>query len=92
MNEHKESSQKGKYQGAFWALAVGAQGGLVIALPVVVALALGYWLDSQFGTLPWITLVLTLIGAVAGPIVIYRWVTKVVRRRTKGKKDEENNP
>ena len=91
MNEQKESSQKAKYQDSFWALAVGTQGGLMVALPVVVALALGYWLDGQFGTLPWITLVLTLIGAITGPIVLYRWVTQVVKRRTEGKLDEENS-
>jgi hypothetical protein len=29
-----------------WALATSAQGGLLIALPVVAGLALGYWLDG----------------------------------------------
>ena len=91
MNEEKELSQKDKYRGAFWALAVGTQGGLMVALPVVIALALGYWLDRQFGTLPWITLGLTLIGAISGPIVLFRWVTRVVKRRTEGKQDEENS-
>jgi len=77
-----------------WALATSAQGGLMVALPVVIGLALGYWLDSQFGTLPWITLVLTLIGAMLGPVLLYRWVTSVVQRRTEEKEekqDEENS-
>lgn len=63
----------------------------MVALPVVIGLALGYWLDSQFGTLPWITLVLTLIGAMLGPVLLYRWVMSVVQRRMEEKQDEENS-
>jgi F0F1-type ATP synthase assembly protein I len=74
-----------------WALATSAQGGLLIALPVVAGLALGYWLDGRFGTLPWITLVLTLIGALLGPVLLYRWVMSVVQRRMERKQDEENS-
>ena len=74
-----------------WTLAIGAQGGLMVALPVVGGLALGYFLDSRFGTLPWITLVLTLIGAMAGPVVLYRWVLSVVKQRMERKQDEENS-
>ena len=74
-----------------WALATSAQGGLLIALPVVAGLALGYWLDGRFGTLPWITLVLTLVGALLGPVLLYRWVMSVVQRRMEGKQDEENS-
>ena len=71
----------GKWADAAWVLAMAAQGGLMIALPVLVGLALGYWIDNQINTLPWITLVLTLIGATAGPIMLYRWVTSSVATR-----------
>ncbi|OQY21565.1 MAG: hypothetical protein B6I35_08180 [Anaerolineaceae bacterium 4572_32.2] len=80
---------------AIWILGMGAQGGLMIALPVLVGLALGFWLDSQFGTLPWISIVLTLVGATVGPIMLYRWVTSSVatrledRMKTRKKRDEE---
>lgn len=66
---------------ALWVLAVGSQIGLSIALPVVLGLAVGYWIDTRFGSLPWITLLLTLIGAIAGPILAYRWAISTVRRR-----------
>ncbi|MEE8389318.1 MAG: AtpZ/AtpI family protein, partial [Anaerolineae bacterium] len=73
---------------------IGAQGGLMIALPVLVGLALGFWLDNRLGTLPWISLVLTLIGATIGPIILYRWVTSSVAQRMESrmerrKQDEE---
>jgi F0F1-type ATP synthase assembly protein I len=84
-----------KYGASFrdvvWVLAVASQGGLSIALPVLIGLAVGYWLDARLGTLPWITLLLTLIGAVIGPIITYRWVVSSVRRRLEKEKDEEES-
>ncbi len=75
------SCKLGKWTDAAWVLAMSAQGGLMIALPVLVGLVLGFWLDGQFNTLPWITLALTLVGATAGPIMLYRWVTSTVTQR-----------
>lgn len=71
-----------------WALATSAQGGLMVAGPTILGLVLGYWLDSVFGTLPWISLVLTLIGAMLGPVILYKWVTSVVKRRMDSKKNQ----
>jgi F0F1-type ATP synthase assembly protein I len=75
------SRKPGKWVDAAWVLAMAAQGGLMIALPVLVGLALGFWLDNRLGTLPWISLALTLIGATIGPIMLYRWVTSSVAER-----------
>jgi ATP synthase protein I len=85
------SDRRGNLGDVAWVLGIGAQGGLMVALPVIGGLALGYWLDRMFGTLPWITLTLTLIGAMAGPVVLYRWVMSVVRQRMETKQDEENS-
>lgn len=71
-----------------WVLAISAQGGLMVALPVVGGLAVGYWLDGLFGTLPWITLGLVLIGAMIGPVLLYRWALTVVNQRV-GQRIEE---
>jgi F0F1-type ATP synthase assembly protein I len=76
-------------------LALGAQGGLLLALPVVAGLALGYWLDRQLAlAFPWITLALTLVGAILGPVMLYRWVMSTVSERVQRRlevreKDEE---
>jgi F0F1-type ATP synthase assembly protein I len=67
----------------FWALGMGGRGGLLIAGPVLLGLAAGWFLDNRFGTLPWITLALTLVGAVVGPFLAYRWITDAVQRRVK---------
>lgn len=84
----------GKFGDVFLVLALGAQGGLLLAVPVLGGLALGYWLDLRFNSLPWITLISTLIGAVLGPLLLYRWMNTVVKERmaqkTEKNQDEEN--
>lgn len=83
------SRKPGKWGDAAWALGMAAQGGLIVAGPVVGGLALGFWLDNQFNTLPFISLLLTLIGAVVGPIMLYRWVTSSVAARMESRTDIE---
>jgi F0F1-type ATP synthase assembly protein I len=64
-----------------WMTVMAAQGGMMVALPVLVGLVVGFWLDSRWGTLPWISLLLTIIGSILGPTMLYRWVTAVASRR-----------
>jgi hypothetical protein len=67
---------------AVWLLSLGAQGGLMLALPVVVGVATGFWLDRLLGLgFPWLTLATTLVGAVVGPVLLYRWVMRTVAER-----------
>ncbi len=79
------------FKDVVWVLAVASQGGLSIALPVLIGLAVGYWTDTRLGTLPWFTLFLTLIGAAIGPIITYRWVISSVQRRLEKEKDQEES-
>ena len=79
------------FKDVVWVLAVASQSGLSIALPVLIGLAVGYWLDTRFGTLPWLALLLTLVGAAIGPVITYRWVISSVRRRLEEGKDEEES-
>ena len=69
------------FKDAAWVLAVGGQLGLSIALPVIIGLAVGYWIDTRLGSLPWVTLLLTLVGTISGPIIVYRWVVHTMRKR-----------
>lgn len=69
--------------------SLASQAGIGIAGPVLIGLALGYWIDLRLGTLPWITLALTFLGALVGPIVVYRWVTTAVRQRLAGREPVE---
>jgi F0F1-type ATP synthase assembly protein I len=85
------SNKKDKWGDIGWMLAISAQGGLMVAMPVVVGLAVGYMLDRHFGTLPWLTLVLTLIGAMSGPVLLHRWALSAVKRRMEDRQDEETS-
>jgi len=73
----------------FWALSMGSRGGLMIAGPVMAGLLGGWWLDGRFGTLPWITLALTVVGAILGPLMAYKWVMGAVRKRVDTSADAE---
>ena len=42
-----------------------------IALSIVIGLAIGLWLDKQFGTSPWFTLIFIGLGVMAGFRNIY---------------------
>lgn len=83
--------KRSKWGDVAWMLAVSAQGGLMVALPVVIGLGVGYALDRYFDTLPWITLSLVLVGAITGPVLLYRWATALVRERMAEKRDEESS-
>jgi F0F1-type ATP synthase assembly protein I len=86
-------SQEEKYKidlrEAVWVLGMGAQGGFLVAIPVLVGLGIGVLLDRQFGTMPWITIILTLIGGIAGPAMLYRWVKTSVARQVEKRLEEK---
>lgn len=50
-------------------LSLGTEIAVGIALPIL----LGYWLDSQFKTLPW----LTVAGAVVGLVNVFALITRM---------------
>lgn len=52
-------------------LAMVMQFGLNMIVPICMMTALGIWLDSKLGT-SWITIVLFVVGAIAGAQNIYR--------------------
>lgn len=45
---------------------------LVLVVAIFIGYALGLWLDSIFGTEPWLMLLFTLLGIVAGFIEMIR--------------------
>ena len=57
-----------------------AQVGLVIVAAILIGLGIGLWLDSQLGSRPLFTLVLSLAGSVAGTIAVIRMVMGAYRR------------
>ncbi len=51
--------------------------GFSLAGPVILGALLGYWLDGRFGTSPTWTMILTLLGMVAGLVQMIRVVNKL---------------
>jgi len=69
MGRFKDFVEKTSY------LTVGAQ----FAFSIFIGLGIGYWLDKQFKTFPWLTIVWLIIGLIAGFKNVYREIKKVVR-------------
>ncbi|MCX7925867.1 MAG: AtpZ/AtpI family protein [Fimbriimonadales bacterium] len=51
--------------------------GFALAGPVILGALLGYWLDGRFGTSPTWTMILTLLGMVAGLAQLIRIANKL---------------
>jgi hypothetical protein len=64
---------------------LGISMGLMAAGFMVLGLFGGKWIDSQLGTMPFATIFLTIAGAIAGQIAIYRLVRRSVSRLTEQK-------
>ena len=62
------------------------------------ARGLGLWLDAHFGTKPWATLVLSLVGIGAGSVGVYRLIATSIDQATEARnprgveKDREQGP
>lgn len=89
MGSWRDAFQQQQMRDMAWGCALASQVGFAIAGPVLVCLVVGYLLDTRLGTLPWIALALMVVGAVSGPIIAYRWVTKAVRQRFAGREQVE---
>jgi F0F1-type ATP synthase assembly protein I len=50
--------------------------GLSLLVTTLVGVGIGYWVDTQLGSLPIFVLVGFLIGAGSGTVLIYRLVTR----------------
>lgn len=69
-----------------WILGLSIQAALAIALPVLLGVGVGWWLDGLLSSRPWITVILTAVGIFVGPIIVYRWVTRKVEERLRQEK------
>ena len=69
-------------------LAFVVQVGLVIIAPPLVGLFLGLWVDGWLDTRPWMTLTLTVAGAVAGLVGVWRLSSTFLKRTTRDNQEE----
>ncbi len=64
------------------------QFGINMVVPIVMMTALGIWLDRKFGA-GWFTIVLFIVGAVAGAQNVYRMAKSIYSTPDKNKKKEK---
>lgn len=50
--------------------------GIAMVAAVAIGLAMGYWLDRWFDTSPWLTMIFTVFGIVAGFLNLFRDLKK----------------
>jgi ATP synthase protein I len=69
-------------------LAFVARVGLVIIIPLLAGLFLGLWVDGWLDTRPWVTLILTAVGTIAGLVGAWRSSSAFLKRMTRGNQKE----
>jgi ATP synthase protein I len=70
-------------------LAFVARVGLVAVAPLLVGLFLGLWVDGWLDTRPWVALILTLMGSVAGLVGVWRLSSTFLKRMTRNSQEED---
>lgn len=69
-------------------LAFVAQVGLAAIIPPLAGLFLGLWMDGWLNTRPWVTLILTSVGTIAGLVGAWRSSSAFLKRMTRGNQKE----
>jgi ATP synthase protein I len=77
-------------------LGLVTQLGVTVVLSILLGLVIGLWIDAHFGTRPWGTLILSLVGILAGSVAVYRLIVasidEALAERKSPSADESENP
>ena len=79
MNIYTKSAMKNDTKKMLKQLGVASTLGFQVAFSIFIGLGIGVWLDSRFGTFPWLALVFMIFGIVAGFLNYYRFIKKQQR-------------
>ncbi len=88
-SNNENTGQEKHWQERIWIVAVAGQAGIYIAFPVLLGLAIGLFLDRQFGTVILFSILLSMSGFGAGIFLVYHWVKTTVKQRLDEMKKEE---
>jgi len=70
-------------------LAEASTIGFQVAFSIFIGLGIGVWLDSRFGTFPWLALLFLVFGVAAGFLNYYRFAVKQKRQEEEDSKRRE---
>jgi len=77
MNDRKPSNDKKEKRELFRYLGIASTVGINLVISTFIGFAVGYYLlDKFFNTFPWLTVIFTLLGIVAG----FKYLFKVASR------------
>ena len=88
-NNLDEPNKKPTWQNSLWVLGIAGQAGIYIALPVLLGVFLGFWLDNRLGTGFLFVILFTLGGFIGSVFLIYRCIKDNVQIRLEEMKRDE---
>ena len=80
-----EPSRSPRFAEATRGMAIAFSVGFALAGPIIVGALLGVWLDNSLKTSPWLTIILLLLGIVAG-------FTQMIRLLNRLQNEQERKP
>ena len=86
----KLKAQHGKLRSIWFGLGMLGLVGWSVALPTLIGIALGVWIDNHYPSRYSWTLMMLLIGLLTGCLAAWRWIGKEYREIRK--EQEEENP
>ena len=72
-------------------LALITQLGVTVVVSILIGVVLGQWVDAHFGTRPWGTLGLSLVGILAGSAGVYRLVVMSIDQAVADRKRTDDD-
>lgn len=83
------SQQQQKSIDLKYVMMMGGQLGLMIALPMVLTVAIGVWLDKQMNTLPIFLTIMILMGMGLTIVNVYKVIIPFLEKRSEGKNNQK---
>ena len=87
----KLKAQRGKSRSIWFGLGMLGFVGWSVALPTLLGIALGVWIDNHFPSRYSWTLMLLIIGLLVGCLTAWRWMAKEYREIRKEQEEEDTN-
>lgn len=89
IDNQKSLSRKPKKDSIFYALSLGSELGFLIALPLIIFLLAGWWLDKKIDTFPLFTILFIFLGLIAAFFDVRYLILPFLEKKV-GEKDSKS--